>query len=285
MSKIKYCFVILNYNTYDYTINCISSIIEKCEHLKYKIIIVDNNSKDKSGEKLNQKYENDENIKIILNKENLGFAKGNNVGIVYARNNYNPDFIIVNNSDTLLMTDNFLEKVDEIFQKYNFSILGPKIHNPNNKLQYIPHKLLSLKQIKHTIIYFKIKYVLNLFFLTFLDLKYFNKSVIIDKNNKEANEILIDIVLHGSFLIFSSNYFKYYDIIPEDSMFYREEELLYLNCKNKNLLTLYYPELEIFHDVNGSIKQSYKNKRKQNLFKYKRHIIANKILYKKLKKN
>lgn len=281
--NIKFCFVILNYNTFDYTINCINSIYKKCSNSNYKIVVVDNLSPDGSGNKLLQKYQSNSEVDVILNKENSGFACGNNAGITYALDKYNPKFIIVNNSDTLLLTNNFLNEIEKIYNEYKFAILGPKVNIVENNVQYIPKPMLTLKQIKHTIYYFMIRYFLSFIGLTLFDSKLFKVNNHINKNDENVNKIYKDVVIHGCFFVLSSTYFKYYRKIPEDSKFYREEDLLYLNCHNKELLTLYYPKLEIYHDVNGAIKSSYRDSRKRNLFKFKRHIVANIILYKKLK--
>ncbi len=53
----------------------------------YKIVIVDNASPDKSGALLKEHYKNDDHVEVLLNQENLGFARGNNVGFRYAEKN------------------------------------------------------------------------------------------------------------------------------------------------------------------------------------------------------
>lgn len=279
----NYCFIILNYNTFQYTVNCIESIFNKCKNnYDYKIIIVDNKSPDNSGVQLKQYYEKNNTVDVILNADNLGFAKGNNIGISYAKQKYNPKFIIVNNSDTLLLTEDFLNIIEKIYQEYKFSLLGPKICIKDEKVQYIPQTIQTLQQMRHTILYYYTRYLLNLLHLERLDSKFFTKHYI-DKDSINVNKIYKNVVLHGSFFILSIDYFKYYTGIPEDSNFYREEDFLYMNCKKKNLLTLYYPQLEIYHNINGATINSYANLRKRNLFKLKKFLKANRMFYKKLK--
>ena len=79
-------FVILHYQTVSETTQCVSSIINNIEYDNKHIIIVDNSSPNKSGTYLKEYYKYDKNIEVIINKENLGFAKGNNIGYAYARN-------------------------------------------------------------------------------------------------------------------------------------------------------------------------------------------------------
>ena len=79
------CFVILNYNLYQDTISCVASIKNRIDTRRYKIIIVDNASVNGAGELLREYYKTDQQIEIILLTKNIGFAKGNNIGINQAR--------------------------------------------------------------------------------------------------------------------------------------------------------------------------------------------------------
>src|SRR5665647_304787 len=72
--------VVLNYKTWDVTLKCVESIKET-DNLPKKIFIIDNCSPNNSYEKLKEYYYNDAMIEIILANDNLGFAKGNNLGI------------------------------------------------------------------------------------------------------------------------------------------------------------------------------------------------------------
>lgn len=88
----KMVFVVLHYLTTDDTVECVSSIRRCCADGEYQIIIVDNASPNKSGKQLMEKYEKDKDIDLLILENNLGFARGNNVGIAYARNKYDPKY-------------------------------------------------------------------------------------------------------------------------------------------------------------------------------------------------
>ena len=77
--------IVLNWNGSDDAIECIESLTEQT--LKPTIIIVDNNSSDNSVSVF-EKYisiHKREDITLIKNPDNLGFAGGINTGLVYAR--------------------------------------------------------------------------------------------------------------------------------------------------------------------------------------------------------
>lgn len=115
--SMKIAFVILNYNTFQETKECILSIENKIDTQDYRIIIVDNQSKDDSADKLEKFIQQREKAVLIRNPENLGFAKGNNAGIAYANKNFKPEYMVVLNSDTELMQDNLVETLDGRFSR------------------------------------------------------------------------------------------------------------------------------------------------------------------------
>lgn len=83
MSKLnKVGVVILNYINYQYTITCVNSFLKQ-RNVDLEIVIVDNGSKNESYRILNSTFKDFKNIKIIKNKSNKGYAKGNNIGISY----------------------------------------------------------------------------------------------------------------------------------------------------------------------------------------------------------
>ena len=79
--------IILNYNFGDLLLNCVESI-RNSKYKNYEIILVDNASKDNSHKKCAEKFPE---IKLIENKENLGYSGGNNVGIKEAKGDPNEE--------------------------------------------------------------------------------------------------------------------------------------------------------------------------------------------------
>ena len=91
--------VVLNYKNYTETIKCVDSILEQKE-VKVNVVIVDNGSENESMDAFKERYNDNEGIHLIENSKNLGYAKGNNVGIDWLRHQ-GIDFIIVCNSDVV----------------------------------------------------------------------------------------------------------------------------------------------------------------------------------------
>jgi GT2 family glycosyltransferase len=96
------CIILINYNTYADTVECVKSLREM-NYSNYRIILVDNASKDAPTIK-HDAYLN-ANCDIILAEHNKGFSAGNNIGIRYAQEKYDPDFFWVLNNDTVVEKD------------------------------------------------------------------------------------------------------------------------------------------------------------------------------------
>lgn len=93
--------ILLNWNTPVHTANCIASVKQYCNGDLFDIIVADNGSTDKSLETLKAQYPD---LIYIDNKENLGFAEGNNRAINYAiEHGYTYSLLI--NTDTLVDED------------------------------------------------------------------------------------------------------------------------------------------------------------------------------------
>ena len=92
--------IILNYNVRYFLEQCILSVQKALEGIDSEIIVVDNASSDDSCEMMMAKFPN---IKLIENATNLGFPKGNNIGVAQAKGEY----ICILNPDTVVAEDTF----------------------------------------------------------------------------------------------------------------------------------------------------------------------------------
>ena len=286
---IKIAFLILHYNTIEDTIKCINSI-KKYEE-DSEIVIVDNSSPNNSGKELEEKYKNDSKVKVILSEKNLGFAKGNNLGFEYIKQNMDVEFIAMINNDTYLLDYNFSNIVEKEYNRSKFAVMGPKILLPNNKVNPIQKKMITKRQLKNKLIRMKVMYYCNFFGIEILYnyLKKFLFKVIhkdkigLEKNySNDVDERQENVVLHGAFLIFSRQYIDKFDGLDDRTFMYMEEKILFNRLQKNNLKSVYNPDLVIFHNEDSSTNSVLKNKRKKNMFIYKNAYNSGKILYKEL---
>ncbi|MGG7034571.1 MAG: glycosyltransferase family 2 protein [Flavobacterium sp.] len=112
--------IILNYNVRYFLEQCVLSVQKALENIDGEIIVVDNNSQDESVQMMKERFPE---VKFIENYLNVGFPKGNNVGVAEAKGEY----ICILNPDTVVAGDTF-EKVLAFAQKQNdLGIVGCKL--------------------------------------------------------------------------------------------------------------------------------------------------------------
>jgi len=123
--------IVLNFNGKPLLRKCIESIQNKTFYRNYKIIVVDNNSQDKSVEMIKNSFPK---VKLIENPKNYGFSKGNNIGIRKALKN-EADFILLLNNDTEVRKNWLKEMVKVANSDEKIGIVGSKQILPNGKIQ------------------------------------------------------------------------------------------------------------------------------------------------------
>lgn len=119
--------LIISYNTSELTINAIRSVYQSITEYKYEIIVVDNNSKDDSVERIRNLFPL---VNLIVNKENVGFAKANNQAIKLARGRY----ILLLNSDTIVQNDTLDVMIRFMDQHPEVGASGCKVILPDGSL-------------------------------------------------------------------------------------------------------------------------------------------------------
>jgi GT2 family glycosyltransferase len=119
--------VIVSFNTKELTLKCLKSITEEKWRVNYQIWVVDNNSSDSSVEVIEKQYPQ---VKIIKNKENIGFAGANNLALNKAEaKNY-----LLLNSDTEVFPGS-LDNLVDFMERSGFGIVSCRLIGKDGKLQ------------------------------------------------------------------------------------------------------------------------------------------------------
>ena len=112
--------IILNYNVRYFLELCVLSVQNAIKNIDAEIIVVDNNSLDGSCNMMKQRFPH---VKLIENNENLGFPKGNNIGVAIARGEY----ICILNPDTVVAEDTFSQVLAFAQKQNDLGIVGVKL--------------------------------------------------------------------------------------------------------------------------------------------------------------
>lgn len=124
MKQAKVAIIIINWNTYQLTFNCLKSL-EACTYLNQAIFLVDNGSVDGSGDKI---LTNFPKINYIKNKTNKGFTGANNIAINKALEQ-NFDYILLLNNDTEVAPDFLSLLVNRMKADQTLAAVQPLILN------------------------------------------------------------------------------------------------------------------------------------------------------------
>ncbi len=134
---MKVSVIIINYNTFALTANCIRSVIANTHHCGYEIILVDNASAECNAGKFLEEFPS---VKLIRSDRNDGFAAGNNLGIEHSKGEY----ILLLNSDTVLQEDSISKSVEYIQQHSEAGVLGCRMTYPDGTVQYSARRFRTI---------------------------------------------------------------------------------------------------------------------------------------------
>lgn len=235
--------IILNYMNYLETDKCIQCMLKQ-NYDSYHIVVVDNGSNNASVKYLWKKYGSNTKISVIKAGKNYGFAKGNNIGINYARNKMHVEYVLLLNSDVVIEDRDYLDKMIKA-DAGDVGVIGSRILEKNNTeisllCRYVTFPatlfsyLVSMSQCKGHPLY-------EIFWREIL-MKY--KGVYLFK---------------GCALLLTPAYFRHYDGLDPRTFLYCEEDLLYLRCRKAGLTETVCEEAFLYHKAGQSAKTLYGN--------------------------
>ncbi|WP_313377235.1 glycosyltransferase family 2 protein [Chishuiella sp.] len=233
--------IIVNYNTTQLVIDCVNSIYDNTKNINFEIIVVDNNSPDRSIENIKSIFPE---IKLILSEKNAGFGAGNNLGNKHAIGKY----LFLLNSDTLLL-DNAVYEFFKFMQKTpNAGVCGgnllTKELNPNFSFaRFKPNFWLSISELFFNI-YPRIRYKNELFY------------------SLEKNIVKINGFICGADYFVTKSIFDKVNGFDEDFFMYFEEVELSYRIENLGYKFYILPHVKIIHFDGGSQNINSKNKKK-----------------------
>lgn len=263
-------YVILHYQSIEITKKCVDKLLMFSKD--NPIIIVDNCSPNGSGKQLEKMYSKCINITVIINEENQGFAKGNNLGYQYIKRKYSLNYVVVMNNDIMIEDNDFAVIIEQFMEKNEVDVCGPDMvtlkGNHQNPLQLKPY---TSKYLQRRVRADKINVLLlrtRLFWKLYENYKKTNKIPI-----RTKQPTVFDCILHGSCIIYGPEYIKREQnaFLPITYM-YNEEAILYDYLVHKGYKTGYCSDVTILHMEGVSTSERIENKKKKVMFRFKNNI-------------
>ncbi len=263
-------YVILHYQSIEITKKCVDKLLMFSK--TNPIVIVDNCSPNGSGKQLEKMYSKCTNITVIINEENQGFAKGNNLGYQYIKRKYSLSYVVVMNNDIMIENNDFDVIIEQFMEKNGVDVCGPDMvtlkGNHQNPLQLKP---CTSKYLQRRVREDKIKVLLlrtRLFWKLYENYKKTHKIPI-----RTKQPTVFDCILHGSCIIYGSEYIKKeQNVFLPITYMYNEEAILYDYLVYKGYKIGYCSDVTILHMEGVSTSERMDNKKKKVIFRFKNNI-------------
>lgn len=120
--------LIVSWNTKDLLDACLASVKQGLVGINNEIIVVDNASADGTPVLLSERHPD---VRAILNKENVGFAKATNQALRQASG----DYVVLLNSDTTVTTDALAKMMSFLRGNEGVGCVGPLTYYPDGRTQ------------------------------------------------------------------------------------------------------------------------------------------------------
>ncbi len=249
--------IIINYNSFALTSDCIRSVIKLTHDVKYEIILVDNASTECDADKFMDEFPQ---IVLLKSQTNGGFSYGNNLGIEKAEGEY----ILLLNSDTFLRDDSISKSVNYFEQRKDTGVLGCRMIFPDGNVQYTARRFKSISWE-----------LLDIFRFILLLMPYEKRSKkMLGKYFRHNADIECDWVSGAFFLIPR----KIIDQLPgkkldERFFMYGEDQLWCEQIKKLEYKILFYAGTTIIHIGSGSTDMSKQLALRKMMMKHELEIV------------
>lgn len=249
--------IILNYNVRYFLELCIDSVIKATKDIEAEIIVIDNNSPDDSCEMVRARFPH---IKLIENKENAGFPKGNNIGVAVAKGEY----ICILNPDTVVAEDTFTSILKFAKAEANLGIVGCRLIDGRGNFLAESKRGVPTPFVAFT----KVTALYKIFPKVQAFNKYYMSSVA--EFNLAKAEILV-----GAFMVMKRTLYLEVGGFDEDCFMYSDDIDLSYTILKSGRDNYYFPKTSVIHYKGEStIKdETYMNRFRDAMnFFYKKHF-------------
>jgi N-acetylglucosaminyl-diphospho-decaprenol L-rhamnosyltransferase len=230
--------IIVNYHSSQMLGDCLESINLTIQKIQFEVILIDNSSEDEGLASILKSYPN---TLFINNSKNTGFARANNQGAKIASG----DFLIFINPDTI-MTEGAIESMlDYIRSDSSIGIIGPKVLNPDQTIQYSCRKFPTIWSGLFN------RY--SLMTRLFPNNRYSRDYLMLDYDHNSIRSV--DWV-SGCCMMIPVSTFKKINGFDENYFLFIEDVDLCHAVKEVDLRVVYFSNSKIFHKISSSNSQA-----------------------------
>lgn len=221
--------IILNYNVRYFLELCVLSVQKAIQNIDAEIIVIDNNSSDDSRDMMKSRFPH---IRLIENKENSGFPKGNNIAVKEAKGEY----LCILNPDTVVAEDTFEKVLAFAKSKTDLGIVGCKLIDGTGNFLPESKRGVPTPWVAFTKIFG--------FYKVFPNSPLFNKYYAqhLDENQTGPVDILV-----GAFMILKRELYNQLEGFDENCFMYADDIDLSYRALLLNRQNFYFHETTVIH--------------------------------------
>lgn len=290
--KMQYCaIIILNYNNYEDTINCICSV-EKYNTADVKYIVVDNCSSKRDAKanlitRLSSLFKdsclilNEDQVvpsslprmTILCSETNEGYARGNNKGLLLAQEDVEIDRVLILNSDILFVGDIIPTLSDDLLNVFNCCAVTPILYK-RNLVEIDSNCARREKRISDILIQNFLGYFNKLFGINPYERMYYPL--------RNGGGICPTDLLSGACMMLYKDYFQSIGYFDPHTFLYYEEDILARKFSNTGMKCFVDQNIKAIHlggASSNSIVTSFliKEEEKSALYYFKNYRNVSKI--------
>jgi GT2 family glycosyltransferase len=228
--------ILVNWNTCGILRNCLESVYRETQTLSFEVFVVDNASTDGSADMVRRQFPQ---VRLIENGTNRGFAAANNQAIAQASG----DYILLLNSDTLVLDNALAKSVDFARRHPEAGVVGCRVLNADRTLQPSCFMVPSL---------------LNLFLLTTYLSRLFKRNRFFGRERMtwwdRTDQRPVEVVT-GCFMLIRREVIDDIGALDEAFFMYGEETDFCYRAHKAGWELLFTPEAEIIHLGGASSRQ------------------------------
>lgn len=281
--------VILNYNNYEDTFNCIESI-ERYNTAPIKFFVVDNDSPREGVQDAMDRYFNDRfsgrylkirsddangtnypYLTFIVNNKNCGYAQGNNIGLDRAYEDSLVKYVMILNNDVLFIEDIIPELINKIGELPSCGIVSPLLYK--KELKGIDYNCgRTSMTFRHAIL---LNLTMGKPWLGIKD-KIDEEQYILKQNPDALTKEIVEIDYpSGSCMLATKQLWESINGFDPNTFLYYEEAILYSKTSNIGRQNYLIPSLKCIHLGASSTSKSISPKQTKLAFHSKQYYMLN----------
>lgn len=234
---MKLSVIIVNYNVKFFLEQCLFSVLKSLQNINGEIIVVDNCSVDGSEVMIRNKFPQ---VKLIVNHQNVGFAKANNQAMKMALGEY----VLLLNPDTVVEESTFARCIEFMDRHQDAGALGPKMIDGKGK--FLPESKRGLPT--PNVAFYKIFGLTKLFPHSATFARYY-------LGNTSINETQEVEILTGAFLLLRRSILENVGYLDESFFMFGEDIDFSHRIVLAGFKNYYFPEVSIIHYKGESTKK------------------------------